>query len=467
MSPQLRYRRALALLCMSAVLPGSAQLVGGDKRLGRIALRCWAVLAGLGVVALLVALVSPETVRGLGVRPWSLTAVRAGLVLVALAWLALLVDAWRIGRPARLAPRQRTVATGLAGALALAVCGPMLWAAHLAAVQRDLITSVFAEGSGITVTDGRLNVLLLGGDSGKSRVGTRPDSITLVSLDVSSGRSVMFSLPRNLRQARFPAGTAMQTQFPAGFDDMLNAVYTYGTEHADLFPGAPDPGAEATKEAVAGTLGIPVHYYVLVNLAGFRKLVDALGGVRIDVEGKVAIGGGGSPIVGWIQPGPQKLDGYHALWYARSRAGSSDYARMARQRCVMGALLTQADPLNVLRRFQSIADSAKTLVQTDLPQKGLPDMVELGLRAKGSKVTSVQFVPPLIRSSKPDVGLIQARVLAAVGEAGTEARQRPGTRQARPATRATGAAAKAPTPTASATAKPGTAVALDDICAYG
>ena len=474
LSGALRYRRALTLVLMSALVPGTAQLVAGNRRVGRLALRAWAVLVALGVVVLVLALASSGTLVELGVRPAVLTVVRIALVLLSLAWLALLVDAWRLGSPGGLESRQRTVATGLAAVLALALCGPMLWAAHLAGVQRDLITSVFAEGSGITTSGGRLNVLLLGGDAGRSRTGTRPDSITLVSVDVETGRSVMFSLPRNLERARFPVGTAMHAAFPEGFDDMLNAVYTYGSEHAALFPGARNPGVEATRQAVAGTLGLPVHHYVLVNLGGFRKVIDALGGIRIDVEARIPIGGGTSPIRGWIEPGRQRLDGYSALWYARSREGSSDYVRMARQRCVMGAMLAQADPLTVLSRFRVVADSAKGLLETDLPQRGLADIVDLALRARTAKVTSVQFVPPLIRSGRPDVGLIQARVRTAIGAAAKGA----GKRDAAPRTAAqrVTAAAAAPQATAAAAAPQATAAAatpdvpaaaLDEICSYG
>jgi LCP family protein required for cell wall assembly len=381
---------------LSAVLPGSAQAIAGNRRVGVIALRCWAVLLALAGVTLIVGLASWTTVAGLGVRPAVLSALRVLFAVVAVAWFALLVDAWRLGRPAQLAGAHRWIVTGTASALALVVCAPLLWGAHVVAVQRDLITTVFAAGSGVRTTDGRLNVLLLGGDAGPTRIGTRPDSITLASVDVSTGRTVMFSLPRNLEDAQFPPGSALHGAYPTGFDDMLNAVYTYGTEHPELLPGAADPGAEATKEAVAGTLGIPVHHYVMVNLKGFRDLIDALGGITLTVEARVPIGGGSQPVSGWIEPGKQRLDGYHALWYTRSREGSSDYVRMGRQRCVMAALLEQAEPVTVLRRIQAVASSTKALVRTDLPQKGLPDMVELAAKVRTSKVSSVQFVPPMI-----------------------------------------------------------------------
>ena len=69
--------------------------------------------------------------------------------------------------------------------------------------------------------------------------------------------------------------------------------------------------------------GLPVHYYVMVDLRGFQKMVDAVGGLDVTVQRRTPIGGGTSRIVGWIEPGrPAALDGYHALWYARSREGS-------------------------------------------------------------------------------------------------------------------------------------------------
>ena len=62
------------------------------------------------------------------------------------------------------------------------------------------------------------------------------------------------------------------------------------------------------------------------------------------------------PITGWIEPGHQQLDGFETLWYARSRATSDDYSRMARQKCVMNAMLHQLDPTTVLTNFGAIAD---------------------------------------------------------------------------------------------------------------
>jgi len=200
---------------------------------------------------------------------------------------------------------------------------------------------------------------------------------------------------------------------------LLNAIYMYAVNHKDLFPGARNPGAEAVKQAVSATLGVPVDYYVLVNLDGFKEIIDALGGVTIRVDRKVPIGGiapNGTrvPVTRYIEPGLRELNGYEALWYSRSRSDSDDYARMARQRCVMGAILHQADPWSVLRNYQKLARSAKSLVSTDIPRRLLPDLVDVALEAKDAKITNLQFVPPLIKTVDPDFELIRHKVASAI-----------------------------------------------------
>ena len=82
----------------------------------------------------------------------------------------------------------------------------------------------------------------------------------------------------------------------------------------------------------------------MVNLQGFKDLVDAVGGVTLTVRDRIPVGGLGSDVTGYIEPGRKKLDGHDTLWFARAREGSDDYSRMARQKCVMNALLTQISP---------------------------------------------------------------------------------------------------------------------------
>src|SRR5690606_11178819 len=242
---------------MTLVLPGSAQLAAGNKRVGRFALRVWAVLWALVAIALLLALLW----RGLAITVLTfdpvLRVVQGILIGIGIGWSLLLIDAWRLSRPPELARRHRLGFALAHLVLVLVVCGALFASASIVSSQRTLIAGVFAGGGETEAQAGRINVLLLGGDAGKNRVGLRPDSLTVASIDAETGRTVLFSLPRNLEDTPFPEGSPMRQKFPDGFgcpdhSCMLNAVYTYATDHPDLYPGVEDPGVQATKEAVEG-----------------------------------------------------------------------------------------------------------------------------------------------------------------------------------------------------------------------
>jgi LCP family protein required for cell wall assembly len=323
-------------------------------------------------------------------------------------------------------------------------------------------------------SDGRLNILLLGADAGNDRVGVRPDSISVISVEVRSGRPLLVSLPRNLEKARFPEGSAAAERLPNGFtgegertDWMLNATWTYGEANPDLFAGSGGPGVTAVRQAVEGTLGLPVHYFVVIDLDGFRDLVDALGGVTIRLTEEIPIGQQGQV----LEPGLKRLDGYEALWYARSRSDSSDYARMSRQRCLLGAILREADPPTVLHNFTALADASTSVVITDIPQSQLADLVEMAWNAKDLPVTSLQLVPPLIVPADPDFGAIADHVDRAVeasrGAGSGNADGTEGEASAGAAPAATEAATRDATPPAAVEDDhASTSVDLSAVCSY-
>ncbi|MFI7588430.1 LCP family protein [Spongisporangium articulatum] len=413
-----RVRRAWTLLGLGVLAPGSAQLVAGNQGLGRIATRVWLGLLGVASLLVLLWLVHREIVLWLFTQPLLLRLLALVLFVLALAWPVLLLDAWRLGRPPTLPLTARRWTAGATALLAILSFLVPLAAGRRAWSAADLITGVFGDGQTSAAVDGRYNVLLLGGDAGADRVGLRPDSVTLASIDEKDGRTVLFSFPRNLQNIPFPPGTPAAKALPNGWscgdECLLNAIYTWGAAHRELFPGVSDPGAEAMKQAVQGITGLPVNYYVLIDLKGFKSLIDAVGGIDIVASTRVPIGGGTSRIYGWIEPGRQHMDGFHALWYARSREGASDYARMQRQRCVMTAMVNQLDPTTLLRRFQKIAAAGKQVVKTDIPNGQLPAFLTLGEEAKGHKIESVQFLPPLIVPKHPDYTTIRQRVDAAI-----------------------------------------------------
>ena len=400
------------------VVPGSAQLLAGNRRVGRIAVRVWVatllVLAFLGARLLL----DRSYALTLALSPAFLLVLRLYLIAGALAWAALFVDAWRLGQPLSLRLPQRRAVVGVNGILCFSVAGTMLFGAHLAAVQRDWLT-MFVDGDLGSAHQGRYNILLLGGDSGADRWGLRPDSMTVASIDARTGRTVMIGLPRNLQRFPFREGSVMDEQFPKGFDCdgcYLNGVSTWAQDHADLFDSE-DPGIEATVQAIEGVTGLRMNYWVLVNMKGFKRLVDAFGGVTLTVRQRIPVGGLGSDVTGYIEPGRRKLNGYEALWFARSREGSDDYSRMARQKCVMTALLTQISPRQALTNFQEIAQASSAMIRTDLPGGALTDFAELAMRAREEPVATVSLVPPQVDTANPDIDKVHAMVERAIDRA--------------------------------------------------
>jgi LCP family protein required for cell wall assembly len=414
---RVRFRRAITLLLMTLFLPGSAQLVAGRREVGRIALRVWlCVVGGLAAVVLL-GLVWHGFVFWLASNTVVLGFVRLLLCALAVGWAVLFIDAWRLGQPLELLQKQRLAMVGLNGVLCFSVAGSLLFASHVVAVQKGFISAMFGDGTATAAHHGRYNVLLLGGDSGADRWGLRPDSITVASIDADTGKAILFGLPRNMMNFPFPKGSIMEEQFPDGYDCgtcELNSLSTWAQDHKSLFKDYPNPGVEATVEGVEGITGLSINYYAMVNLQGFRSMVQAVGGLKLNVRDRIPIGGVGGPVTGYIEPGVQRLNGFQTLWFARSRESADDYSRMARQKCVMNAMLQQLSPQTVIANFEKIAKASEQLVTTDLPASELGKFAELAMKARSQPLATVSFVPPVVNTGRPDVAKIQSMVSAAI-----------------------------------------------------
>jgi LCP family protein required for cell wall assembly len=307
---------------------------------------------------------------------------------------------------------------GINGFLCFAVAGSLLYAAHVVNVNKDVLSAVFGSDTVSDAEDGRYNILLLGGDSGDDRWGLRPDSITVASIDANTGRMVLFGLPRNMLNFPFAKGSIMAEQFPRGYNCgsacELNSLATWAADHKGLFKGVDNPGVQATTDAVEGITGLKINYYAMVNLKGFRKMVDAVGGVTLKVRDRIPIGGVGGPVTGYIEPGKRKLNGFETLWFARSRESADDYSRMARQKCVMNAMLQQLSPQKVVLKFEKIAKAGAELISTDVPLSEVDRFIDLALKARSEPVRTVSFVPPMINTGRPDIDKIQDAVQKAL-----------------------------------------------------
>jgi len=425
-------RRAWWLVAMNFLIPGSAQVLAGNRRLGRIGLIATLTMWVLVVAALLLYLATPQTIYNLATNSYALLLAQIVLVAYAFLWIVLTINTLSLVKLIRARPSSRAWIALATVALLVVSVGGAGAGAYYAGITRGTLQSIFGGGAAsVPPVDGHYNILLLGGDAGPDREGLRPDSMSVVSVDAETGAATMIGLPRDLHNMPFSDGSPMKKLYPNGYGYngrcdvsacMLNSVYTEAeVRHPDLYPDAikngSRPGIEATKEAIEGTLDLEIQYYVLIDMQGFSDLIDALGGVDITVPKRVPVGGDEN-LVGvaeWIEVGEHHMNGYYALWYARSRHGSSDYERMERQRQLQAAILKQFTPANVLSKFQVIAQAGSQVVKTDIPQDMLGYFVELALKTKELPITNIELTPASgIQPEEPDFDKIRSMVDAAL-----------------------------------------------------
>lgn len=438
-----------------SLIPGAGLVAAGRRVLGGLVL-------ALTVLALAVAgyLVLQGDVTGrvltASVQPRTLVIAALAAAVVALVWCVTIVLTALAARPARPTGVQRVLGVALVAALCTAIAAPGSVGVRYALIQRDVVTSLFKSGvaQGTPVAGGavpaqgktdpwagvpRVNMLLLGSDAGRDRTGVRTDSMIVASIDTHTGNTVLFGLPRNLERVPIPASDPLSKVWPNGFDCgdvcLLNAIWEQAaTTHRDLFPGDPNPGLTATRDVIGEVLGLKIDTYTIIDLNGFKALVDAMGGVDINVPRRIPIGGGHNqmtgaqlPIYGYIEPGRQHLNGYQALWFSRSREGSDDYDRMGRQRCMVTALLDQANPVQLLARYPALAKVAKNNIQTGIRQQDLGAWVTLVERIQKGKIRSLPITNKVVDVTDPDFAKIRQLVATAIEPKTASSTPRPST----------------------------------------
>jgi polyisoprenyl-teichoic acid--peptidoglycan teichoic acid transferase len=461
------FRRAVALTIAGTAIPGLGLIAGRRRIIGSIILGLFAAgLLALGVYAAF----DSQGLLARAVDPTTLRRAAVAFLGLGLGWVAVIIASHLSLRdhPTR---SQRVTGGLLVGVLSFAVAAPAAVAAHYSYVTASSVAAVFQSEKdtrsatrptleGTQAGPGpqdpwagkaRLNVLLLGGDAGPGRIGTRTDTVILASINTRTGNTTLISLPRNAARMPFPSSSPLRKYYPYGFtngnsDDaeyFLNAMYRNVplSVPKDVLGPTDNLGADALKLSVGEALGLQVDYYVLINLQGFSQMINALGGIRLNINTYIPIGGDtdrGIPPKDYLKPGPnQKLNGYRALWYARGRYGSSDFDRMDRQRCVINAIIKQANPTNMLARYEDVVKAGKQLVYTDMPQEVLPLMVDLSLRVKDANVRSVVFRhgEAGFYSGDPDFTRMRKRVKAAIEEAKSPTSPTPNKSPAKSSTR--------------------------------
>lgn len=442
-------KRGWWLVLMNLLVPGSAQVLAGNRRLGRFGLGATLTAWFLVIVTVGLALFAQPVLLWLtlGAGLFAtilLTLVQALLVGYVVLWIVLTFDVLRLVRLVKI-PGASKFAIPLVALLLLGLVGTGAgYAASIVGSARSTISSIFGQsGPSLPPSDGYYNILLLGADSGDGRDSMRYDSISVVSVNASTGAVTITGIPRELPNAPFSEGSPMRELYPDGFEGhqsnscgwngwmnhVRNAAEVCREDNgSNLYPDAAaqgsDPGIEATKDAAEGVLGIEIPYYVFVDMHGFADLVDALGGVKITATERLPKGGppeGVDPYdvdawaIGWIEPGEQIMDGDTAQWYARSRYTTSDWDRMQRQRQLQTAILAQFTPQTVLTRFNEVADAGTALIDTDLPRDKLPEFFDLMMKAKEQQITTIELTPENgVGEHDPDYAYIHQMVQQAL-----------------------------------------------------
>ncbi len=224
------------------------------------------------------------------------------------------------------------------------------------------------EQSPPNIAQERTNILLLGTDRRAVETGpSRTDTMIVVTIDPQTKSAAMLSIPRDL-----------WVSIPGYSEGRINTAHFLGD--SDGYPGG---GPALAKTTVQYALGIPIHYFVRINFEGFEKLVDAIGGITIDVEEAIHDEEYPDSNFGYmtvdIPAGVQLMDGQTALQYARARHGSSDFLRARRQQEVLKAIRDKVLGLDIpLTRIPEMLRLAGDSVQTDLSLREMYELAKVG-----------------------------------------------------------------------------------------
>ncbi len=243
----------------------------------------------------------------------------------------------------------------------------------------------------------RLNILLIGADEQEG--GHNTDTLITVSIDPVTKQAAMFSLPRDTQFVPIPPGPA-RSVWGRTYGNKINSFFVNNRKRSDLWPGNDRTRGYNALKAVLGELyDLDIKYFVEVNFDGFKKVVDAVGGVTINVQVPVVDdafpGSTGRAQRLYIPSGIQHMDGEQALRYARSRNTSTDFDRGARQQRVLLSLREQANPQTLLPRLPELIDALKSAVRTDIPLDQLDELLGLASEVDTANIRSYVFAPPL------------------------------------------------------------------------
>ena len=248
----------------------------------------------------------------------------------------------------------------------------------------------------------RVSILLLGIDKRPNEHYARTDTMILVTIDPATAKAGMLSIPRDL-----------WVTIPGYGENRINTAHYVGDNN-----GYPGGGPALAMKTVQYNLGVPVHFYVRVDFDGFRRIVDTLGGIDIQVPQTINDpkypdeNYGYDPF--YIEAGPQHMDGYTALKYARTRATSgADFDRARRQQQVLNAIREKALAIGVVPKIPELWATMADTVQTDLQLVDILELTKLADEVTGDDIQSAVLDHTMTVNYKTNTG---AAVLLPVRE---------------------------------------------------
>ncbi len=244
-------------------------------------------------------------------------------------------------------------------------------------------------------SDAPVNILLLGLDYRPLEEDTRADTQIIVHIDPAAKTATMFSVPRDL-----------YVNIPGFGQGRINQSYQLGDRAERQDPGSlPGGGSTLAMSTISATFGIPIHYYAQVNFQGFERVVDAMGGLKIDVpaplvdnEYPLASRSYGATRI-YIPAGVQHMNGKTALQYARSRHADSDLGRNQRQQQVLLALKQQGMNIGIIPRLGELAGNLSGAVQTDIPLDKIPSLAKLAQEIGSGNITTCSIDATMVEQT--------------------------------------------------------------------
>jgi LCP family protein required for cell wall assembly len=235
----------------------------------------------------------------------------------------------------------------------------------------------------------RINILLMGIDSAEHRTESLTDTLMVVSIDPVSGEVAMISFPRDISNFELYNGGTYRGK--------INSLMTYARTHPQEYPAGPLP---TVISELSYLLGAPIHYFAALDLEGFTKMIDLVGGVTVDNPRAID-----DPRYDWLysskfgfylSAGVHTLDAPTALAYVRSRQGigDTDFSRARRQQQVLLALRDKLIKPEMITRIPEILNIAAETISTNFPPDRIGEMVDLATRTTQAAITQVVLGPP-------------------------------------------------------------------------